>query len=1184
MNSVVEQGVLGAVFCNPAPLIANSIDPSSLRRPLKKGSLPLNPALMGEPKTFYGFNPLDYILNEASSDPDAVKQRQQILSELQKLAADETAHGLFRDCFAAGELHDWLTSSVFDPKLSTKEQPIYTPRIEQYRRDSASRKASDSEQVQYRPDDFPVWQLPTKLHGERKAAAAFNNHYAQDYPHLARLAEQQGSYTKTKASRSLCVSVYIQNSGKELNSAQQRVLDDSAKMYRHTTNTLALASFVSTLPAKPAHVSGAREITLDNFFHPRFNPAAQSRHSITISDRPVIITGSPGSGKTFATEAIAAAIRNGLSTGHVAAESAVVPPVRLLQEVARPESGGELSAFGEEVVKLGKLVTTVETLLAQNPDAITLYIGDEPFSGTDPDERQELLIRYLDGLRRLGIMALVTTHDDMSAPVEAGAVVAYRASKDKGEHLLEPGIAHSDAFTEARNCQFAEEVLARAEAIAKGAPLDLTETETRQLNPEDPIAWFKSQGGPAGFMWFGNTKPACPSQMDDDYNYTRITKARDGTVPKAAPMYNAALILGSDSIFNHYEYPLSVLHTLLQEGSTSSIDVLRARQDFFVRITEYGQKDDLRTDLDDFRRLVFALSRDRYRFGEDPLEPELYNPLANVAQTFTTLLKKIEVEIDPYHSMTEEEFSHLLDTKDAYALQLLRTIQAMLNPTDEKPQTFIADYISLLEEIQNMYRPLKAWLEYSTSDNAYEKRVAHRQPVDIELRDKLYAFGKAHFKKDGWSQKNFLEKLDDIFYPTSYDPENNELIRHESTQLTYTSIYRLHDLFMPHHKGVPEKLQKIIKKSGLQLNGLPNFVSEIDALYRAAVTVEQAGGKTPVVRTLSILRFVADDHKPIDAIITHLEAIDGTIAQDLAHYYDTNTRLFFASKASGSLYGKWVSQQLQTQEDYPNLPIGNVSRNRWDFAGKLPVTPYSEAILLMRLLDIATFMKEHAYAPWEEADYTTITQTRNVSHRNHTANNVTYQQGGIDVLSGANMSGKTTLLRTLFANHALIQATGFSPSSSMSSPLYQHIIFADRPKHDTSKGLGSFGMEMEYWKTITEKLRYAAPSLVVVDEPFSTIPSYYQEAFLLASLEWLAKRGHRVVLATHHHGAVKRLEEAKNDARTTVEISFRHFKTEKNEKREVRFTHQLADGVAPSDAMTVAKQFGGPALAKVLGI
>ncbi len=1175
----------GDSFENVAPLLASKIDPVSLRKETEGSGLPLNPLLSETLDTYGGFDPLDYMFNQASSEPGIIGTRMKVLQELQILAENPIAKTTFDTCFTFGELHNWLITPVHDSKLSTKEHRVLTPRIVLYHRDEATR-IKDKPVPEYAPDSHRVWSLPDSLVQARNATEQFSTVYGDEYPLLKEFIGQQRDIIEKKSPQELHVSAYIHTVGSTLDPTTQNMLDASADMYRRGTNTLALATFVTRLRALPIEISTERIVAVQELIHPRFDPKRQHPISIAIGETPVIITGRNGGGKTFATEAIEAAIRNGLSTGHVTAARATLQPIHLLHTVSRPESGGGgLSAFGQEVVQLGKLAATIEKLLEEQPGANALYIGDEPFSGTDPVERQELLTRYLEGLRRLGVMAIVTTHDDMSRVVNDRRAVAYKVSKRGNKHVLEAGIGDSDAFSEANQQGFDEEIIRRAEALAAGADLDLRESITQYTETVSPIEWLRAQKMLTGFAWFGNARQASPND-----HRTGFEQCTSYTHPCAeeeqVPQYDTVTILGSDQVFGRYTYPQSVLHDLLLDGGTASKELLHARQDFFTRAADYVHVNKFRAELDDFRRLIFAVSKDRFRHGDQRLEAELCMPLSNISKTFVALVGAINIEVDPYHHYGDTKFTSLLESNDAYVIQLLETIQTIIDNGDNKAHTFIADFLGLIVDVQDISRPLRTRYGKSYPEDTYEERNAYRMPVDVGLRERLYAFCKKHLKNGSGSQQNFLHELNDIFYPQQYDLGDTKLKQAEATQLHYHSVSKLHELLLKNYGAPTRKLLKIIGRTKLAVDDLPTFASTIESLYRAAVTAEKAGSKAPVTRALSVLHFVASDNRPIDSIVNHLYAIGGDVANDLAGYIHQNTRQFFAGKDSGVAYGQFVQQAMQAPvkpRRYPELPIGTILPSSWDSQARMPVTPYSEALRLMGLLDVAGHMKEEGYAVWDENEKTTIHAARNVDHPDHAVNDVSYAKSGIDVLSGANMSGKTTLLRTLFANHTLAQTTGFIPSRGMSSPLYQRIIYADRPKHDTSKGLSSFGMDIEYWKIITKKLRDAAPSLVIVDEPFSTTSSYYQENLLLASLEWLAQRGHRVIIATHHHGVIEKLRQARDSPATKVDIRFRHFETKKDSDGTIHFTRKLTDGTATSGALDVARQLGGPALTRLLG-
>ncbi len=342
----------------------------------------------------------------------------------------------------------------------------------------------------------------------------------------------------------------------------------------------------------------------------------------------------------------------------------------------------------------------------------------------------------------------------------------------------------------------------------------------------------------------------------------------------------------------------------------------------------------------------------------------------------------------------------------------------------------------------------------------------------------------------------------------------------------------------------------------------------------------------------------------LGSIRDHLLAIGGEIAESLADYFDKDIRKQMDGVNSGVELKKLITKragkvplpkpekdeskyQRRSRRSYyyakaARLRARDVNTHSPGMSRDIPVTPYSEADMLINLISTARSIRHNRkLSSVAYGDHPiTLRKMRNPVRPASVASNVGYASvGGIDVISGSNMSGKTTFGQALFAAVASSQGTGFTKAKNPQLPVYDKVISIGRPKHDSGKGLSSFGVDVDNWKKAFEALDTAAPSFVFVDEPFSTTSSKYGEAFILSAVEWLARRGHKVVLATHDHSAIARIREARENS--PVEITFHNLRSELDESGDVNFSYKLVEGEAPSWAIAVAKKIGGPALAAI---
>lgn len=94
-----------------------------------------------------------------------------------------------------------------------------------------------------------------------------------------------------------------------------------------------------------------------------------------------------------------------------------------------------------------------------------------------------------------------------------------------------------------------------------------------------------------------------------------------------------------------------------------------------------------------------------------------------------------------------------------------------------------------------------------------------------------------------------------------------------------------------------------------------------------------------------------------------------------------------------------------------------------------------------------------------------------------------YTKKGISIITGSNMSGKTTFMRTVGVNAILAYAGAPVCAKSMRIS-FMKIFTSMRVQDDVSKGLSSFYAEVLRIKEVVENLEKKKPMLVLIDEIF----------------------------------------------------------------------------------------------------
>lgn len=154
------------------------------------------------------------------------------------------------------------------------------------------------------------------------------------------------------------------------------------------------------------------------------------------------------------------------------------------------------------------------------------------------------------------------------------------------------------------------------------------------------------------------------------------------------------------------------------------------------------------------------------------------------------------------------------------------------------------------------------------------------------------------------------------------------------------------------------------------------------------------------------------------------------------------------------------------------------------------------------------------------------------------------------LLTGSNMSGKTTFIRTIAINSVLAQSFNFCFAKEFSSPflkVYTSIKIADEILNDTSYYL----KEVLTIKKLIDASKEKAPHLFVLDEIFKGTNTIERISGGKAILAYLNKANHFVMVSTHDIELTDLLQRNKYD--------LYHF-TESIIDNKLHFDHKLKKG------------------------
>ena len=172
------------------------------------------------------------------------------------------------------------------------------------------------------------------------------------------------------------------------------------------------------------------------------------------------------------------------------------------------------------------------------------------------------------------------------------------------------------------------------------------------------------------------------------------------------------------------------------------------------------------------------------------------------------------------------------------------------------------------------------------------------------------------------------------------------------------------------------------------------------------------------------------------------------------------------------------------------------------------------------------------------------------------------------VLTGPNMSGKSTYMRQVALCCVLAQTGSFVPASSAALPVLDRVFTRVGASDDIAGGRSTFMIEMTELATILTAA--TSDSLVLLDEVGRGTSTADGLAIARAVTEYLHDEvGAYTLFATHHHDLTAAADELSG-------VANRHFETSR-EGGSVVFDHELADGpAAASYGVEVAAMAGVP--------
>lgn len=177
--------------------------------------------------------------------------------------------------------------------------------------------------------------------------------------------------------------------------------------------------------------------------------------------------------------------------------------------------------------------------------------------------------------------------------------------------------------------------------------------------------------------------------------------------------------------------------------------------------------------------------------------------------------------------------------------------------------------------------------------------------------------------------------------------------------------------------------------------------------------------------------------------------------------------------------------------------------------------------------------------------------------------------GSVLLLSGSNMSGKSTLLRAVGLAHVLFRAGGPVAAQALSIGL-MNMVTSVRIVDSLAQGTSHFYAELKRLKLIVDTAKApAAPVLYLLDEMLHGTNSRERYIGAVSVIRWLSEHG-AIGIVTTHDLALARIEAELPPGR----VVNRHFSDEVV-GGEIKFDYRLRDGqVTSTNALRLMRAIG----------
>lgn len=180
---------------------------------------------------------------------------------------------------------------------------------------------------------------------------------------------------------------------------------------------------------------------------------------------------------------------------------------------------------------------------------------------------------------------------------------------------------------------------------------------------------------------------------------------------------------------------------------------------------------------------------------------------------------------------------------------------------------------------------------------------------------------------------------------------------------------------------------------------------------------------------------------------------------------------------------------------------------------------------------------------------------------------------GACLITGANMAGKTVLLKTLALSQAMCQFGFFVPATSAKIALVEQILFSIADEQSELSGLSSYASEMLKVNQIVQLAKKQRPLLVLIDELARTTNPTEGRAIVSAVANILDGCNVKTIITTHYSGLSTQCRKLR--VKGFMEKSKNAVITVKNINDYIDYSLIEDDGVnVPHEALRIAQILG----------